>query len=476
MKQFARFTENSQGALPGVQPPARLSFLKFLFRYPIFLLAFGPPIFRSGAGIDATKGNLDFWSFYEVAWIGAIVLRAILRLLNAKSILMPRQIRSVLKFAFSLGLLFLISTAYSPSRLVTTAYSILYFLTMICVVEFIVDVYHNPPDWMQCLFHLRFIAILLLALVLLTILFNPAIVITIIPGGGLRLGGGAVAPATVICPMIALISAYSFLFSLESKAKSSFFFLVGLAGTLATQSRGAELALFLSLAILGLGWAKASRRSAYTAIFGLVTLILFSSVTIGAVGGRNIWEAVNRGEHSRQIADASGRTEIWSFVLHYCMAHPQGMGYIAGFRILFKQYFALGMDLDPTGIGNAHNSFIDILAGAGWLALAVYLILLSKIVALGWRFAKRRTSGTAISETMPRHALRCTLLLLVSFFAGGMDTALFSVPLQECFYLQNIIIAIILGISARFIADSRVKSMASPQGISRGSASTSMGT
>lgn len=187
-------------------------------------------------------------------------------------------------------------------------------------------------------------------------------------------------------------------------------------------------------------------------------------MAVGAIGGGRIWNVINRGQQAREISDASGRTEIWNFVFHYCVTHPQGMGYVAGFRILFKQYFALGMDLDPTHIGNAHNAFLDVLAGAGWLALAVYLIMLGSIVALGLRFASSRTAAINASETVSRHALRCALLVLVSFFAGGMESALFSVPLQESFYLQNIIIAVILGICAGFITDSRVKSMTTSQG------------
>ena len=455
MKQSPQWIGNSEGDIPVARSKRSVSFLKFLWRYPVFLLAFGPPIFRPLEGIDATKGNVDFWSFFQVGLLSLIAVRAILRLSSSQTIFMPPQVRSILRYAFFLGLLFLASAAYSPSRLVSAAYSILYFLAWICVVEYIVDVFRNPPDWIQCLLYLRLILFLLFLVVLITLLFNPILVMSYMPGVGIRLGGGSVAPITVICSMIAIISAFAFLYSLESKARSTFFFLVGLTGTVITQARGTELALMLSFAILFTGWAKTSRRAAYVFISGLMASILLFGGLLGAIGGEHIWNIFNRGQDLEGIKTASGRTDIWKFVILYCMAHPQGMGYVAGFRVFFRQYFALGLQFDVVRIGNSHNSFIDILADAGWLALAIYLIMMVKIVMIGLRYAQKHTFITSESDGASRHALRCALTLLIFCFANGMDSAEFSVPLRAAFYLQNIIICLILGISATLIAASR---------------------
>jgi len=59
----------------------------------------------------------------------------------------------------------------------------------------------------------------------------------------------------------------------------------------------------------------------------------------GAIGGGRIWNTFNKGQSVAGIESASGRTEIWAFVVKSCLAHPQGMGYVAGFRIVFRQYF-----------------------------------------------------------------------------------------------------------------------------------------
>jgi O-antigen ligase len=255
--------------------------------------------------------------------------------------------------------------------------------------------------------------------------------------------------------MMAIISAYAFLHSLESKARSVFFFLVGLTGTAITQVRGSELALLLSLVILVIGWANRSKRSAYLFITGFMASILLFVGIMGAVGGERIWSLVNRGQNLEGVKSASGRTDIWRFVIHYCMNHPQGMGYIAGFRIIFRQYFALGLQVNVQRIGNGHNSFMDILADAGWLALAIYLVIIIKIFRIGWRFTQKHTFMLLESDSASRHALRCALILLIFCLMLGMDTADFAVPLRGAFYMQNISIAIILGISAQMIAASR---------------------
>lgn len=437
------------------RPIKHLSFIRFFQRYPIFLLAFGPPIFRPNAGIDATKGVVDFWALFQVAWISAIALRAILRLAYAKTILIPRLIQSILGLAFLLGLLFLMSVAYSTSRYVSLAYSLLYFLTWICVVEFLADSYRNPPNWMQCILQLRLVSFLLFGMVLLTLLFAPNIVMAVIPEVGIRLLGGAVASVTAICPIITLISAYTYLNSLESKPRAVFFFLTGLIGTLATQSRGSVFALLLSFLILAFSWAKTGKRSSHMFVSGLMASILLFGAIVGTIGGGRIWSTINRGQSAAGIASASGRTQIWKFVIQYCMTHPLGMGYIAGFRTIFREYFALGLQFEVTHIGTTHNAFIQVLADAGWLALAIYLVLMAKIIIYGKRHADVRDSAILASNIGSRHAVRCALALLIFCLVNGIYSSEFVIPLRANFYLQNLFIAIILGASARMVIASR---------------------
>jgi hypothetical protein len=304
---------------------------------------------------------------------------------------------------------------------------------------------------MQCLFAVRFIAFLLFVLAVITVFFKPQIVMVVILGAGIRLGGGTVGFIPVICPIIAIVSAYAFVYSLEPKGRSIGFFLAGLGGTLLTQSRGSELALLLSFAILVFGWAKTGKRSAYLLIFGVIVFMLLSSVVLESGEGGRIWNTFNRGENAQGIESASGRTDIWKYVIRYCITHPQGMGYITGFRVLFREYSSLGIQVEVSHIGNPHNSFLEVLADAGWLALAVYVVMMTKIVAVGYGFAKKRYMGILEADSTTRHAIRCGLLLLAFCFGMGMGLADFCVPLRQTFYFQNVIVAIILGASSNML-------------------------
>jgi O-antigen ligase len=255
--------------------------------------------------------------------------------------------------------------------------------------------------------------------------------------------------------MIAIISAYAFLYSLEHKLYSIIFFLVGLAGNLSTQVRGSEIALMVCLLILISGRGRISRRSVYLLITGFVASILMFLIILGTVGGERIWNVFNRGQDSAGISSASGRTEVWAFVLQYCMTHPWGMGYVAGFRIIFRQYFSLSSAQTLSNLGTAHNTFMDALAGAGWLGLMFYLVILIKTLKLGGAVANIKTNMKSTIDSTLIHGVRCSYVLLIYCMVFGLDDTDFSAPLRAAFYYLYIIIAIILGASARMIATYR---------------------
>lgn len=456
MIQSAQFAAIRDRELSAVQADKSLSPLKFFLRYPIFLLAFGPPQFKQAVvGIDTSKAHFSLWNVLQVAWLSVIAIRAIARLATAQSILIPRRIQSVLKLMFFLGLLFLASVLYSPGRIISAEYTVLYFLNLICMVEFVVDVYRDPPNWMQCIFQIRLVMLLLIAAVLITLPLAPTMVMLYTPGAGVRLIGGSVAPMAVCPEFVAIVSAYTFLHSLESRLRSSLLFFVGLAGTLITQARGAELSLFLVLTILVIGWAKMNLRSAYILVAGLMAFTLLAGALVSQIGWERIWNAFNRGQSYEGIVTASGRTGVWESIAEYCVTHPQGMGYIAGVRAFHRRDYATNLHAALTNIGGTDNSFMEVLADAGWLSLALYLLMLTKTVALGWRFTKKISKMTPGSLDTIRHPLRCAILLLMYCLAEGMEGSIFTIPMFSAFYCQNILIVIILGVSGGALITSR---------------------
>lgn len=460
MTQSARWIESSEYERPAVRVSRRLSFLRFFLRYPIFLLAFGPPQFkRAIVGVDTSQAHLDIWNVLQAGWLAAVALRAILRLLTARRILIPGQIRSVLLLTSFIGLAFLASVIYSPGRVISAEFSVLYFLTLVCVVEFVVDVYQDPPNWMQCIFQLRLILLLLFVVVLFCIPFEASLVLSLVPGAGIRLMGGSVAPVTVICPIIVIVSAYSFLHSLESRVRSMLFFLVGLGGILVTQTRGAEVSVLLVLLAIAVGWGKMSKRSAYVLIAGLTASMLLAGVVVGSIGGGRIWNTFNRGEDTANLLSGSGRTVVWVEVIRYCLTHPQGMGYIAGIRQTHRVGAGTSMHDLLTRIGGVDSSYIQVLGDAGWLALGLYLMVTAKTLALGWRFSQKPALAAGATDVATRHALRCMLALLMFCLLEGMVSSDFAIPLRQPFYLQFILISMILGVSGNMLFASRNRSM-----------------
>jgi O-antigen ligase len=440
----------------------RLTSLQFLLRYPILLLAFGPPEFKEGTtNVDTSQAHADFWNFIQVGWLFLIATRAIYRLVSNRKIRLPRPTRSVLILAFSLVTLFLISIAYSPGRAVSAEYLTLFVLTLICVIEFLVDVYQNPPDWIRFLLELRSICLVLVCVVIAVLPFEPTWVLGVVEGHGFRLLGGQVGSMDVMCPIIAIVSAYCFLHKLESKTKSLWLTFLGIVGLLSTQVRGAELGVLVVMIVLGREWAKANRRLAFLLMSVFASLFLLVVLVIAAVGPDRIWSVIARGQDTEQVLSASGRTDQWSAVAQYCIDHPQGLGYISGIRHAHLGRFAMGTHLELNEVGGTDSSYVEVLGDAGWLAFFIYLLMLGKVAAVGWRFSRDRSLTRVKYEVNMRHTLKCALLLFLFCAIEQFENSDFALPLRQAFYAQYILFAIILGASGNVLAVSRARYTAS---------------
>jgi hypothetical protein len=458
MTQSGQWIEGAQARSPKPRSSTHLSTISFLIRYPIFLLVFGPPVFRASgkfAGVDTSQAHFDLWSVIQVGWLSAIALRAIIRMCFVERVILSRRIGSVLKYPLFLGLVFVATIVYSPGRIISAEFSILYFLTLICVVEFLVDARQHPPDWMQFIFVFRRILLVLLGVVILWLPIQPGAVMGYVEGAGIRLSGGAIGPVGLIGPMVAIIAAFSFLNSLERRSKAATLFLIGVATTLVTQSRGVEIAFLLSLAILGFGWAKTGKRTAYLFLAGSMAAMLLVGLASAEIGPDRIWSRFNRGQDTADILTASGRTEMWASVIDYTLANPQGMGYIAGVRKFRGGRYAMNLHANLNMVGGSDNSYFDVLAGGGWLALGFYLMLLIKTAALGWHYARKTLVRLPPRDVATRQALRCGLLLFFFCLVEQMEGGDFVMPLRHAFYIQNVLIAVILGMSANMLLASR---------------------
>jgi len=439
------------------RPARKSSYLKLLLRYPILLLASGPPYAMVPADLhgnyDPTQPHYDFWILFRVALLFVVAARAVYRLASAPSLLIPRSSRTVLSLAFFLGVLFAISSVYSSGRTLTIEYAFMYLLTLICVVEFLVDVYQDPPDWMHFVFGLRFICLASLFLLLLVLPFNPQLGI-MNTHYGFRLLGGGICQVNSVCPVIAIISAYSFLHSLGSKILSAFFFLAGAIALAASQWRGAEISLLLVLIVLGIAWARTRKHFVRTVVSVAVASILFTGLVIAVLGSHRVWATFSHDQEPREVLHGSGRFEQWSALLNYSVRHPQGMGYVAGIRSTRIGQFAKGERWEQSPFAFIDNGYMEVLGDAGWLAFLIYATILVMTAACGWRLVKSRSFASVPQNGVTSDSLRCTMLLFMYFLLQQMENSDYAIPLRQSFYLQYIVIAFILGQSAVMLSAS----------------------
>jgi hypothetical protein len=184
-------------------------------------------------------------------------------------------------------------------------------------------------------------------------------------------------------------------------------------------------------------------------------LVLFTGLAIWTVGVDQIWDKFTRGQDLNGILTASGRTGQWMDLISYCMTHPQGLGYISGIRTFKGGIYAANLRVQLNVTGGTDNSYLETLGDAGWLALALYLMILGRTASLGMRFARKSRLVKSTIEISSQHALRCALFLFAYFLLQGIESSQYVIPMQQPFYFQIILIAIILGACSTFLIASR---------------------
>jgi hypothetical protein len=70
-----------------------------------------------------------------------------------------------------------------------------------------------------------------------------------------------------------------------------------------------------------------------------------------------------------------GRLSISKWTIDRLLVDPWGLGYVAGFRNSFLFQGQIN-DVITQRIGTTHNSYLEIMIGAGWHALFFYLLIL----------------------------------------------------------------------------------------------------
>jgi O-antigen ligase len=174
----------------------------------------------------------------------------------------------------------------------------------------------------------------------------------------------------------------------ESSPRFRVFTVVAVGVVLLAQMRGVYLAIPIALVVRGL-LGRAKRGTSAGVVLGraiapaLVMLAIFSVVPLpgrlGVAGPELVVEQLStlRGEKGAGSGSLEAREEWWPRVIERVQREPAGQVIGVGF----------GPDLlagyegpDGSKIRKPHNDFLEIWARTGWLGLAVWLLLLGRIV------------------------------------------------------------------------------------------------
>lgn len=418
------------------------STLRFLLRYPIFLLALGPPVLRTaGVGTDTSQAHADLWSVLQVTWIGAVAANAIYRIRS--SMFIPPQVQGIIRTALLLGVLFAVSILYSPGRTVSAEFALLYFMTWVVVVQFVSDTYTNTQDWIEALRALRRVCVSSYLLIIAVFIISPSMVFTTENGQAFRLTGGAVGSTVILGPVIAFISLYFLLHKLDKSPKNLALVIFGVFGTLASASRGAIFAMLVVMAMISFLWATDSATRRLKLTTSILVLLATSALATLVVGSEKIVTAFHRGQSTAEIAQGSGRSYLWQLAFSLVSESPQGLGYVAGFRHAMANRFDIYFNGDISKLGTAHNTFLQYLLDAGWLGLLCFLLLTLQLALLVHRFIRKASVRKAASAAY--HALCCGTAIELYCLINGIESSAYNIPLQQLFYLQHIAYALILG-------------------------------
>lgn len=136
---------------------------------------------------------------------------------------------------------------------------------------------------------------------------------------------------------------------------------LNLVSVLRSRTRGSIGAVAIAIAVMALIWLHGRARRDLAVVFGIVvTAILVTS-------GHVVLEFLTRGESTQKIASFNRRTEIWSLAWEEFLRHPlHGLGFTA----------ARGVFYDETGLGGAHNAYINVAIDVGLVGLLFWVGLI----------------------------------------------------------------------------------------------------
>lgn len=147
-----------------------------------------------------------------------------------------------------------------------------------------------------------------------------------------------------------------------------------LVALMLTRTRGSIGGGLVGMLVIALIWFDIRRR------LELIVVTLITSTALALTVGQPILDYLSRGEDAETIATFNRRTEIWSLAGDTFLERPlHGVGFTA----------ARGVFYDETGLGGAHNAYVNVAVDAGLVGLFWWVGLLGLILTGAWRLRRR---------------------------------------------------------------------------------------
>ncbi|MHB9146732.1 MAG: O-antigen ligase family protein [Symbiobacteriia bacterium] len=397
------------------------------WQFPILLLLLGPPLLRTDSRdvLASLTGNMDAWTLLRAAWWGGATLIALTVLVHhARALWASRRTKTVV----ALGLLWVLSVAasalFSVSPLYTLASAALLGGALLTGLDLYVRLDERVITPEQLLLTTLNVITGLTLLVAVVSIWRPDIVGALSFSGPRFLGGQVASiPDLAVTAILLLIHRLftvrrrgSILWSIVRLAGFSFVLLVAQNRTSFVQ---VAVGLFVYFVHYYRGAFKKIRLLLWAATAFLLTIgtavIIFSPLITSRV-----WEFLLRNQQN--LNNLSGRTEIFSFLWTQALHKPWGLGYAAGTRLAITSNPQFFQVIVARHIGNAHDAYLELLAGAGVQALLLFLV----IVLLFLTIRVRRTM-TAIAG-----ANRAVMLALL---VGGITSSSLVLPFTGSYIL-----------------------------------------
>jgi O-antigen ligase len=213
------------------------------------------------------------------------------------------------------------------------------------------------------------------------------------------------------------------------------------AGLAAGSSRfSVKLTLFVSIGVMTIGFAAAQSRGGFVAaIVGAIAVFVLAKrqrasvvgLLLCIVGVAGAWFSVDS-EAWQRITDfdeSTGRTELWTVAWQEWKDNPiAGVG-LEGFRAEATGYVR---ELGPLKFSEfvieqpklVHNTYLELLAEAGIIGLALYLTVVAGALRRAWRAAGLfERAGDLAMAGLARSTIAAVIAMLASsfFISGATD-------------------------------------------------------